>query len=105
MRAFLCLRVWRSADSIDFLVLMDRAARVWRPEELRLIESFADRAAVALANANLHRQAELAAALQERQRIAANMHDGLAQTLSFMSLKTGRALDLLENGDAQDVRA
>ena len=101
--ALLCLPVWRSADAIEFLVLMDRTVRAWRPEDIRLIESFARRAAIALANANLHRQAELAAALEERQRIAANMHDGLAQVLSYMSLKTDRALDLLENGHIQEV--
>jgi two-component system nitrate/nitrite sensor histidine kinase NarX len=44
-------------------------------------------------------QLERAAILEERQRIAAEMHDGLAQTLSTMGLKTSQATSLLEAGE------
>lgn len=44
------------------------------------------------------KQLEWAAALEERQRIAADMHDGLAQTLSYLGLKTDLAQDMLEDG-------
>jgi signal transduction histidine kinase len=41
----------------------------------------------------------VAAALEERQRIAANMHDGLAQTLSLLGLKVDQASESLVRGD------
>lgn len=42
-------------------------------------------------------QLERAAVIEERQRIAAEMHDGLAQTLSTMGLKTGEISALLQS--------
>jgi signal transduction histidine kinase len=77
-------------------------ARTWRFEELELIESFVNRAAVALMNANLHKQLEWAAALEERQRIAADMHDGLAQTVSILGLRVDEVLALMA-GDSDRV--
>jgi len=41
---------------------------------------------------------EWTAALEERQRIAADMHDGLAQIISLLGLKVDRANELLEKG-------
>ncbi len=45
-----------------------------------------------------NKQLERTAVLEERQRIAAEMHDGLAQTLSSMGLKTGQAAAMLQDG-------
>ena len=50
-----------------------------------------------------NKQLERTAVLEERQRIAAEMHDGLAQTLSTLGLKTGRAEELLQSGQVQQV--
>jgi signal transduction histidine kinase len=75
------------------------------------VESFISRAAVALENANLYKQLEWAAALEERQRIAANVHDGLAQTISLLGLKVDQAVRLLTSksggkalGALRDIR-
>jgi two-component system nitrate/nitrite sensor histidine kinase NarX len=53
-------------------------------EAVRMLTQLAAIVVVALENARLYEQAEQAAILEERQRIAADMHDGLLQTLSFM---------------------
>ncbi len=55
-------------------------------EEADLLGKLASAAAVAMENARLYAQAERAAMLEERQRIAADMHDGLAQTLGYLGL-------------------
>jgi signal transduction histidine kinase len=68
-----------------------------------LADSFVNRAAIALENANLHKQLEWAATLEERQRIAANMHDGLAQTLSYMGHRVDQVTELAEAGRIQDL--
>lgn len=73
-----------------------KSDRCWSSDEIDLLDRFADRAAIALENAFLHQQLEWAAAVEERQRIAAEMHDGLAQTLSYLSLLTDRAHQLLQ---------
>ncbi|MBL7202082.1 MAG: GAF domain-containing sensor histidine kinase, partial [Anaerolineae bacterium] len=104
VRALLCLPIWSTGGPLGYLFLMDRrATRTWRPEELKLIESFVNRAAVALVNANLHKQLEWAAALEERQRIAASMHDGLAQTLSLLGLRIDQASEHVGAGSERDL--
>lgn len=99
LRALLCVSIRGAEESLGTLFLMDRrASRRWRTEELELIESFVNRAAVALMNASLHKQLEWAAALEERQRIAADMHDGLAQTVSILGLQIDEVIALVASG-------
>jgi len=97
--ALLCVSIRGAEEALGTLFLMDRRApRRWRPDELELIESFVNRAAVALMNASLHKQLEWAAALEERQRIAADMHDGLAQTVSILGLQIDEVIALVAGG-------
>ena len=104
VRALLCVPIWGAEEPLGSLILMDRqAARRWRSGELELIESFVNRAAVALMNANLHKQLEWAAALEERQRIAADMHDGLAQIVSILGLKVDEVVELVDAGSARQA--
>lgn len=99
VRALLGLPLWGKATPLGFLFVIDlQSPRHWQPDELELVESFINLAAIALENARLHTQAERAAALEERQRIAADMHDGLAQVLSYMGLRVDRASELIEIG-------
>jgi signal transduction histidine kinase len=65
------------------------------------LQDLVDERTAELQRAN--KQLERAAVLEERQRIAAEMHDGLAQTLSTMSLKTGQAALLLQDGQVDTV--
>ena len=66
------------------------------PIILEWLTAIGQQVGVAVEKAHLQHQLEMSAALEERQRIAAEMHDGLAQTLSYMGLKTDRAAELLE---------
>lgn len=66
-----------------------------------ILSKLANTAAVALENARLYAQAERVAALEERNRIAAEMHDGLGQTLSYLGLMTDREIEFLAEGRDQ----
>jgi signal transduction histidine kinase len=104
VKSLLCLPLWGKERPLGFVCLVDRlAARRWQPGEVTWAESFVNNAAIALENAYLYEQAERAATLEERQRIAADMHDGLAQTLSYLTLKAGHATELLEEGRVPEV--
>lgn len=46
-----------------------------------------------------------AAAMEERQRIAAEMHDGLAQTLSYIGLMASRSREVLEAGRLDETES
>lgn len=64
-----------------------------------LLGKLANSAAIALENARLYAQAERVATLEERQRIAADMHDSLGQTLSYLSLSMDQVGEYLRAGD------
>jgi two-component system nitrate/nitrite sensor histidine kinase NarX len=68
-------------------------------DETRALTLLANAAAIAITNAQLaeaeQRQAGRAAALAERERLAAELHDQLAQTLSFLNLKADRVRERL----------
>lgn len=50
-----------------------------------------------------NKKLERAVVLEERQRIAAEMHDGLAQTLTYLGMKMDGANEQLQNGQAAQV--
>ena len=70
-------------------------------ESAGMLTKLANVAAIALENARLFAQAERVATLEERRRIAAEMHDGLAQTLSYLGLMTDQVVNFLEDGQKQ----
>ena len=55
-------------------------------DEQRLYIALADRAAVAIQNAELYEQAQHAASLEERQRLARELHDSVSQALYGIAL-------------------
>ena len=98
--------LWRNSKTTVLLFIMDPHKRKsWLVKDVELVESFVSRAAVALENAQLHKQLEWAAALEERQRIAANMHDGLAQTISLLGLKVDHAAQQFSNAENGELLA
>ncbi len=63
-----------------------------------LLTKLANTAAIALQNAQLYAQTERVATLEERHRVAAEVHDGLGQTLGYLGLMTDQAVELLAEG-------
>jgi two-component system nitrate/nitrite sensor histidine kinase NarX len=72
------------------------------PDTTRALTLLANSAATAIANARLveagRRRAEEAAALAERERLRAELHDDLAQTLGFLNLETDRVREAMAAG-------
>lgn len=73
--------------------------------ELQLIATFADHAAVAMHNALLYEQAQQAAALEERHRLARDLHDSVTQSLFSMSLLAQVLPALWETQPAEAARS
>ncbi len=67
-------------------------------ESADILTKLANVAAIALENVRLFAQAERVATLKERRHIAAEMHDGLGQTLSYLGLMTDQVVEFLSDG-------
>jgi PAS domain S-box-containing protein len=63
---------------------------------VELARTIANQAAIAIENARLYEQAQSAAALEERQRLARELHDSVSQALYGITLGSDAALTLLE---------
>lgn len=69
-----------------------------------LLQHFAAQAAVAMENARLHAEVQGLAAAAERERIARELHDSLAQVLGYVRMRAAAARDALAGGDASTAR-
>jgi len=69
------------------------------------LDRFATQAAVAIESARLHRRVQVLAVTEERERIAREMHDSLAQVLGYVNTKAQAAQALLEGGQSERAAA
>ena len=67
-------------------------------EDVRIMSVFANQAAMAIEHARLQRQAEQMAVLEERQRLAREMHDSVTQSLYSVTLYANAAALALAAG-------
>lgn len=88
---------------IGALCVCSRRSGAFSADAASLLTELADSVAIALENARLYQQAERLAMLEERQRIAAEMHDGAAQTLGFLELRASEISALAAAGRADET--
>lgn len=69
------------------------------------LERFATQAALAIENAHLHQQVRALAITEERDRIAREMHDSIAQVLGYVNTKGQAAQELLRAGQPERAEA
>ncbi len=81
-------------EPVGVLVLRGRARQL--KEEMPFLRLLAQQVALAVRNAQAYLRAEELAINEERNRIAREIHDGIAQALAFMALKLDLATRLLE---------
>ncbi|MHC4930472.1 MAG: histidine kinase [Planctomycetota bacterium] len=69
---------------------------IYDQASLNLIQVFANQAAIAIENARLYEQAQAAAALEERTRLARELHDSATQSLYSATLISEAGKELAE---------
>lgn len=77
--------------------------REFNQEEIDLVWGIANAVALAIENARLHKKTREMAVMEERDRLARELHDNLAQTLGAMQLKASQAVALLSHHSIQKV--
>ncbi len=83
------------------IVLYYNEAREFSEEEIGLAVSFANQVALAIENARLFDQAEQAAILEERQRLARELHDSVTQALYGVTMFAEATSRLLTAGKVE----
>ncbi|MEA3396887.1 MAG: GAF domain-containing sensor histidine kinase, partial [Chloroflexota bacterium] len=92
--ALLPLRV--RGQALGVLVIIGPQGSAFSEEHLALFESIADQLGVAVENARLYEQAERAAIVAERNRLARELHDSVSQALYGIGLGARTARTLLD---------
>jgi len=87
-------------EAIGVLTVDRIEPRAFTDEDAQILQVFANQAAIAFRNARLHQQAQTAAALEERNRLAQDLHDAINQTL-FSAAIIAEALPEIWQEDPQ----
>jgi GAF domain-containing protein/anti-sigma regulatory factor (Ser/Thr protein kinase) len=100
-RSFLSIQVRAGDQQFGSFTVGHRAPHRYSEPEQRLLVALGQRAAVAIQNARLYEQVQQAAAMEERQRLARELHDAVTQTL-FTTALIAEVLPELWELDAQE---
>lgn len=73
----------------------------FRVEEMTLLASIADQVGVAVEHARLYQQAEQLAVMEERERLARDLHDAVTQSLYCLTLFAEAGRRLIRAGDLE----
>ncbi len=85
------------------LCVGSRTSRPYSAPQRGVVEQMVHLASVAISNCLLHERAKNLATLEERDRIAREIHDSHAQALGYMSMRARGALEQLEQGKLDQV--
>ena len=83
--AFLSMPLQANGDVIGVLEVLDKPGGFVK-DDIRIVSLFADQAAINIEHARLNQQAGQLAVLEERQRLARELHDSVVQSLYSMAL-------------------
>ncbi len=83
-------------EIFGFLSALYRKPRAFEQADTRLFGALARRASLAIENARLYEQAQTLAAVEERQRLARELHDSISQALYGVALGSRTARTLLD---------
>ena len=96
IRCWMGIPLTHKEQVIGMLTLSSSESNHYLPRHAALALAIANQAAVALENARLYEQAQELAALEERQRLARELHDSVSQALYGITLGTHTARTLLD---------
>jgi len=92
-------------DVIGVLDVQSDQLNAFDESDLLVLQSLAHQAAIAIENARLYEQARRLAVIEERQRLARELHDSVTQALYGVSLYAEAAARRLDSGMADAAKA
>ncbi|HWT78137.1 MAG TPA: GAF domain-containing sensor histidine kinase, partial [Candidatus Methylomirabilis sp.] len=94
----------RGDEMLGYLCVGTGTPRSFGKAEQNLLGGLAAQAAIAIENARLYEAVRGMATAEERERLAREMHDGLAQALGFIKLKLALTERMLDANAESQVR-
>jgi signal transduction histidine kinase len=94
----------RGGGTIGLLAVGSGSARTFSVDDVEALSSLANQAAIAIENAHLQERLRELAVIEERERIAREMHDGLAQVLGYVNTKSQAVDEYLATGRIDEAR-
>lgn len=99
-KSMLLVPLLAKTGPIGFLKLTHNHSGHYRQGQADLAQAFASHVAVAIENARLYEQAQSLASIQERQKLARELHDSVSQALYGIALGARTARTLLDRQTA-----
>ncbi|MBI4288013.1 MAG: GAF domain-containing protein, partial [Chloroflexi bacterium] len=104
-RCLACMPLKLKDTVIGVFDIATLSNRCFCDDDLRLLVSMGNQIALAIENARLHEKVQSAATIEERERIAREMHDSLAQVLSYINIKTQAVRSFLAKGNLDQAQS
>jgi len=102
MHSFLGVPVVVKGSSVGNLYLTEKVGAVeFSEDDQALVEMFALHAGIAIENARLHEQVQRLAIVEERERIAKDLHDGIIQSIYAVGLSLEDLPELMDDDPAE----
>jgi signal transduction histidine kinase len=101
---FLVAHLMQETQAIGILTLWASKRETFSRRRMMMFETLAQQAALLLEKHRLYRQVEFRAGLEERARLAREIHDGLAQTLGFLKLRMAQLQSWLHTDREADIQ-
>jgi signal transduction histidine kinase/HAMP domain-containing protein len=98
-RSELCVPLKAKGSVIGVLDVQSDQLDAFDESDLMVLQALANQAAVAIENARLYEQAQQVAVLEERQRLARDLHDSVTQNLYGVTMYAEAAARLLLAGE------
>src|SRR3990170_1317827 len=92
-------------NNIGAVIVARRMSRPLSSDEVDLVTALGLQVGPVLQNAQLFSKSGAIAVLQERQRVAREVHDGLAQTMGYMNVQMGITAHLLADRNLEKAQA
>ncbi len=100
IRALMAAPLVCSDESVmGAIVVTSRRVKAFNQRQLSMLQTVASQTALVVQNVNLIAELEYKTMMEERTRLAREIHDGLAQILGFLKLKIAQMKNYAEQGE------